>query len=188
MPYRIPDCPGPGLSRDTTPTVQTSGYYQVHCSITSDPFFITALCFYHGKNCQQKHQKGGRFKIVSLTLPRLGGFPAEYLKLQEKLESPTDNSFKEYVTTTKALTVFFEDFVIVLIRTSCKKCFWRNWSQRGVNNWRSAEWKWCLVTGQDMEIQEFGTAFTWKTKVLRASSVQCAGQILPWPKSGATNF
>ena len=59
---QIPETPGPGLSRDTTFTLQTSSYQHVHCSITSDPFFITALCFYHGKNCQQKHQKGGKIQ------------------------------------------------------------------------------------------------------------------------------
>ena len=121
IPYRIPDCPGPGLSRDTTPTVQTSGYYQVHCSITSDPFFITALCFCHGKNCQQKHQKGGRFKIVSLTLPRLGGFSRQIFEIAREIGKSNRQQFQRICNYYKSSD--FEDFVIVLIRTSCKKCF-----------------------------------------------------------------
>ena len=144
MPYRIPEPSCPGLSRDTTFTLQTSSYQHVHCSITSDPFFITALCFYHGKNCQQKHKKGGKFKNVPLTLLRLGGFPAIHLKICYYYTS----------SDLKILLLFWSG------AASCKKCLWRDWSQRGVMYWWSQQWEWSLVTALDLECQEFGTPFT----------------------------
>ena len=45
MPYRIPEASCPGLSRDTTFTLQTSSYQQVFCSINSRSVFFNGTFF-----------------------------------------------------------------------------------------------------------------------------------------------
>ena len=75
------------------------------------------------------------------------------------------------------MNIYCKDFVFVLTgASSCKKCFWRDWSQRRVNDWRSAKWKWCLVTAQDMTLQEFGTVFTCRGKSI--ASLNCSMCVL----------
>ena len=66
MPYRFPDCPGPGLSRDTTFTLQTFSYQQVFCSINSRSVFYDGTFFNKEYLSTKASEKGGKFKYVPL--------------------------------------------------------------------------------------------------------------------------